>query len=198
MKNLCYCGKEIHKDRKYCSFFCRSNDKEYRNKISSTKLRLYSDPKWKMITENKKVATTFLNHGVSYPMQKLEIFERQQAACFEKDEIGLHGYEPYVFGYLKQIYTDIVLGTHFLKENNLSIKWMDLYNKEHRSYPDFFCPAAHTFIEIKSNYTRKLHNEKLMRCRIALHNMRYGYVICVVNPNKSFSFESYNTKYIRE
>ena len=51
---FCHCGKEIHKDRKYCSFVCRSNDLEYCNKISRTKSILYADPLWKSATEKKK------------------------------------------------------------------------------------------------------------------------------------------------
>lgn len=194
--NFCQCGKEIHKDRKYCSFLCRSADKAYCNKISKTKLSLYADPYWKLKIEDKKTATTLKNYGVEYPMQDVNIFNRQQAACFKKDENGLHGYEPYVYPFLKQLYITIQLGTQYLKDNNLEIKWKSDDKKYHRSYPDFFVSEINAFIEIKSDYTRKLHNEKLLKCKDELYNMGYGYYICVVKPNKSYQFTAYNTKHI--
>lgn len=196
--NLCQCGKKIHKDRKYCSFVCRSADKEYCKKISKTKTNLYADATWKLTTERKKVATTLKNYGVEYPMQNIEIFDKQQSSCFEKDGNGLHGYEPYVYPFLKQIYPKIQLGTVYLMKNFLEIKWLSNDCKNHRSYPDFFVEPLNSFIEVKSKYTRSLHHEKLMKCKDALYNMHYGYIICVVTPNKIFDFESYNHEYIEE
>lgn len=194
--NFCNCGKEIHKDRKYCSFACRSADKSYCKKISKTKLNLYANPQWKSDIESKKVSTTLKNYGVEYPMQNIDIFNRQQAACFEKDKDGLHGYEPYVYPFLKQVYPDIQLGTSYLKTNDLEIKWKSNDNKQHRSYPDFFVEELNSFIEIKSEYTKNLHNEKLLNCKNELYNMGYGYYICVVRPNKSYQFIAYNIDHI--
>ena len=196
--NVCHCGKEIHKDRKYCSFLCRSADKTYCKKISNTKLRLYADPQWKLDTEDKKISTTLRNYGVEYPMQNIDIFSKQQASCFEKDENGLHGYEPYVYPFLMQLYPTIQLGTRYLKDNNLEIKWLSNDGKQHRSYPDFFVNELNSFIEIKSEYTRNLHTGKLASCAEALYAMKYGYYICIVRPNSSFKFEQYNQRYIGE
>jgi hypothetical protein len=200
----CHCGKKTeyrkNKEGNYyparCSLKCRSLDKEFCKKISKIKISLYQDPEWKEKTENKKRLTTFQNYGVEYPMQNILVFEKQQAACFEKDENGLHGYEPFVYGFLKQLYPCIQNGTQYLKDNNLFIKWLGEDNKQHRSYPDFFCSEVNLFIEIKSEYTRKLHHEKLMKCKDALHDMKYGYGICVVNPNKSYAIEMYNLEFI--
>ena len=67
---------------------------------------------------------------------------------------------------------------------------------QHRSYPDFFVEELNSFIEIKSEYTKNLHNEKLLNCKNELYNMGYGYYICVVRPNKSYQFIAYNIDHI--
>jgi hypothetical protein len=198
LTNKCHCGIEIHKDRKYCSFKCRSDDPSFCKKLSRVKTAHYKDLRKKKETEDKKIATTLKNFGVEYPMQNVEIFKRQQASCFKKDENGLHGYEPFVYGYLKQLYSDLELGTDYLEDNSIEIKWLGTDNKLHRSYPDFFSKQLGSFIEVKSEYTRNLHNEKLLRCKEALYTMKYGYIICVVNPKKSFNFETFNEEYIGE
>lgn len=202
----CICGKitEFRKSKNgesysaCCSMTCRSMDKRYTNSISKRKLQLYSDPIWKEKVENKKIVTTLKNFGVEYPMQDVKIFERQQASCFKKDKDGLHGYEPYVYGFLKQLYPEIQLGTTYLKENNLKIKWLGHDNKEHRSYPDFYCLEINSFIEIKSAYTFSLHYEKIMKCKNRLSEMEYGYIIIVVDPRSSFVMETYNLEFIKE
>jgi hypothetical protein len=198
---ICSCGNVIinsHKGRRWCSITCRSNDRYYCRGISNIKTKLYNNNEWKTLVESKKVATTVDHYGVCYPMQNIILFEKQQAACFNKDENGHHGFEPHAYPFLKQAYPDIQNGTSFLKTNNIVIKWVGEDKKEHRSYPDFYSEVLNTFIEIKGDYTRSLHNEKLMKCKNALHSMHYGYIICVVKPKKSFSFETYNHEYITE
>lgn len=198
---ICNCGKVVNesaKGRKWCSIQCRSNDKSYCNTISEIKSKLYNDPKWKEKVEFKKISTTLERFGVKYPMQNISSFEKQQAACFEKDENGHHGYEPYVYPFLFQIYPLIQNGTNYLKENNLIIEWDGNDGKKHRSYPDFFSEEINSFIEVKSDYTRKLHENKLMKCKDELFNMKYGYIICIVNPRKEFIFKLYNHFYITD
>lgn len=198
MENHCHCGKKIHKDRKYCSMLCRSGDLDYCKKISKIKKDLYSDPQWKSLTESKKISTTLKKYGVEYVMQNVDVFNKQQAACFEKDQNGLVGYEPYAYPFLKQLYQSLQIGTDYLKSNNLEIKWKANDGKYHRSFPDFFAEEIHSFIEIKSEYTRKLHDGKLKKCLDRLYEMQYGYIICIVKPNKAFQFESYNQEYIKD
>ena len=204
---VCHCGAQStyglsNKNIYYahrCSVLCRSNDKNYCKSISKTKTALYNNKEWKEKTEAKKVKTTTRNYGVAYPMQNIELFEKQQAACFEKDENGLHGYEPYVYPFLCNLYPDIELGTKYLKDNNIQITWKDDNNSRlHRSYPDFFSKSLNTFIEIKSNYTRKKHDYKVTKCSNELYNMRYGYIIVVVEPKKSFALSCHNVEYINE
>ena len=198
---ICKCGniiKESFKGRRWCSIRCRSDDKSYCRRISSVKTKLYNNPIWKEKTEFKKISTTLEHYGVKYPMQNIISFEKQQAACFKKDNNGLHGFEPYVYPFLNQLYPSIQIGTTYLKINNLVIKWVGKDNKEHRSYPDFYSYEINSFIEIKSEYTRYLHEDKLMECKNELYNMCYGYIICVVKPKKSFYFETYNHRYIVE
>jgi hypothetical protein len=198
---ICNCGtmvRDSRKGRKWCSFKCRSKDKKYRKSISSTKTALYEDEKWKEGVEAKKVATCKKNNGVDYPMQNVEIFEKQQAACFEKDENGLHGYEPYVYPFLKNLYPSIQLGSTYLKENNIKIKWFDNEGKQHYSYPDFYSPEMNTFIEVKSDFTLKEHFYKIMKCKDSLYEMGYGYVTCLVKPKKKFEFTLYNHEYIED
>lgn len=181
------CGKIIANARYgklRCSIKCRSADKNYEQKISKIKTKLYSDPIWKKETEAKKCKTTRKNHGVDYPMQNVDIFKKQQDACFEKDENGLHGYEPPAYGWLKQLYNPIMNGHDYLKANNLKIKWLGDDGKWHHSYPDFFLPEINTFVEVKGEYTRKLHHNKLMKCAEELYNMKFGYSICTVKPKK--------------
>jgi len=196
---LCRCGNILKSSRlgtKYCSIKCRSADKHYCRSISNRKFKLYSDPKWKDKTEKKKVETTLKNYGVRYPMQDITLFKKQQASCFKKDENGLHGYEPLAYPFLKQLYSDLTLGTSFLEEHSIEIKWTGDDGKSHRSYPDFFTETNNLFIEIKSDYTRKLHNAKLVSCYKRLNEMGYGYVIVVVIPNKTFLIETFNLDYI--
>jgi len=198
---ICDCGniiKESFKGRKWCSIKCRSNNKSYCKGISDIKTELYNNPSWKEETELKKTSSTLEHYGVKYPMQNIHSFEKQQAACFEKDKNGLHGYEHYVYPFLTQLYPSIQNGTTYLKNNNLTIRWIGEDNKEHRSYPDFYSQEIKSFIEIKSSYTRSLHEEKLMKCKDELYNMHYGYIICIVNPKKAFYFETYNHRYIKE
>lgn len=195
---LCECGNIVQKSfqgRRYCCIRCRSNNKKYCKSISDIKSALYNDKEWKKTTENKKVATTVEHYGVSYPMQNVVIFEKQQAACFKKDENGLHGYEPNVYPFLRQLYPDILNGTKYLKDNKIEIKWIGDDGKYHHSYPDFFCESINSFIEVKSDYTRKEHDYKIMKCKDELYNMGYGYYICTVKPKKSFYFETYNHRY---
>jgi hypothetical protein len=200
----CHCGKETvyRKDSNgncysaRCSMKCRSNDLSFCKKISETKYNLYKNKEWKEQTEKKKTSTTMKHYGVEYPMQNIPSFEKQQMACFKKDENGLHGYEPYVYGFLKQLYPSIQHGTSYLKYRNLKIEWIGSDNKNHRSYPDFFSEELNSFIEIKSEYTRKLHHNKLIMCKDALNRMRYGYIICVVYPKKKFIFETYGIEHI--
>jgi len=199
----CICGKIttilINKEGEYypsrCSIACRSNDRKYTSKISKTKSIQYSDINWKTAIENKKIKTTYANYGVNYPMQDISIFEKQQVRCFKKDKNGLQGYEPFIFPFLQNLYDDIQLGLKYLKNNNMKIKWIDGTKIRH-SYPDFFVPSINSFIEIKSMYTYQLHFNKLMKCKDALNLMNYGYIVAIVNPNKSYSFQTYNIKHI--
>jgi hypothetical protein len=181
-----------------CEIACRSNDKRYTKKISNTKTALYEDEKWKEGVEAKKVATCKKNNGVDYPMQNVEIFEKQQSACFEKDENGLHGFEPHVFPFLKQLYPSLCLGTEYLKKNDLKIKWFDDTGKYHYSYPDFYSYEINTFVEIKSDFTHREHFYKIMKCKDSLYEMRYGYITCIVTPKKKFEFTLYNHEYIED
>lgn len=206
LESKCICGKitQFRKSKNgeiypaSCSMACRSLDKRYTNSISKRKLHLYTNPDWKEMVENKKIATTLKNFGVEYPMQDVEIFERQQAACFRKDENGLHGYEPHIFPFLKNLYEDIVLGTEYLKFENITIQWLGNDGKIHRSYPDFFSETINSFIEIKSQYTFSLHRDKLMKCKDRLCEMEYGYITIVVNPKRSFIMETHNLEFIKE
>ncbi len=196
----CYCGNEIknmYSGRKYCSITCRSKDKQYRDSISTKKTMLYSDKDWKRDVEDKKKNTTFSNFGVEYPMQNVDVFLRQQSSCFKKDVNGLHGYEPVVYPFLKNLYHDLELGSAYLKLSNSEIKW-DNNGKSHRSYPDFFSQSANLYIEIKSRYTYNNHVWKIMKCKERLQEMKIGYSIIIVNPRRSFEIYSFNTEYIND
>lgn len=200
----CICGKitdicinnqnEIYFKR--CSMLCRSNDISYTSKISNTKTKLYKNTEWKNLIESKKTATTMKNYGVNYPMQHLDIFQKQQSACFKKNENGFQGYEPFIYPLLKEIYEDIIIGSKYLKQADINIKWIGDDDKFHYSYPDFWIQSINSFIEIKSEYTYQLHHDKIMKCKDALNVMKYGYIIAIVHPKKSFIFQSFNLKYI--
>lgn len=185
-----------HKNQKWCSIICRSKDKEYGAKISKVKTALYKDPVWKAETEAKRCKTTREIYGVDYPMQNVDIFNKQQKACFDQDENGLYGFEPHAYELLRVVYPTIMNGHTYLKENNLEIKWLGDDGKWHHSYPDFFCPEINTFIEVKSSYTRQIHDYKLMKCIEELKNMKIGYMICVAYPRKGLKFEIFNLDYI--
>ena len=136
------------------------------------------------------------NYGVPYPMQNTESFLKQQAACFKKDENGLHGYEPIAYKHLEPLYPDIELGTDYLTRTGLKIEWMGDDGKMHRSYPDFFSEDLNTFFEVKSDYTYQVGYEKINKCIQRLYEMEYGYILLVVRPGKSLNATCYNLNYI--
>lgn len=181
-----------------CSMQCRSKSKRYTSILSKIKTELYNDEEWKKSVESKKSETLLKNYDVSHPMQSIELFLKQQKSCFKKDENGLHGYEPFVYPFILSLYPDITLGTDYLAANSLQIRWLGEDKKFHLSYPDFFSKEINTFIEVKSEYTRKKHDAKLKKCQEALLKMNIGYIIITCTPKKKFILECFNKEYIEE
>lgn len=208
----CQCGAvtSLRKDVKnnwyatYCSIKCRSNDPAFGNKISVTKSLLYADEQWKRQTEFKKETTMLSRYGVRSPMQNPHLHLKQQASCFQSDENGLRGYESQGLDFLRNRYENIVNGTIYLKNSGLTIEWLDDNGVSRRSYPDFFVDSINSFIEIKSRYTRRKGNNKLIKCKDRLSEMGIGYVIITIEPNKRitgkktniFEIETFNLEYI--
>lgn len=198
----CHCGKStaysLIKGKwvsARCSISCRSTSIDYISALSKSKKAVYQDSIRKREIENKKSNTLMKNYGVAHPMQNIELFLKQQKACFKKDNMGLHGYEPLVYPQLIEMYPDLVLGTSYLKNRQLVIEWIGDDHKKHRSYPDFFSESLNAFIEIKSTYTRERHNNKLMKCRDRLNEMHFGYFIVTYNMKKSLTIENFNVEY---
>lgn len=188
--NLFYMGS--------CSIECRSKSIRYTSVLSSRKKELYNNSEWKRTVESKKSETLLKNYNVLHPMQSVELFLKQQKSCFTKDQNGLHGYEPFVYPFIRSLYPDVILGTEYLKENSLQIQWVGEDKKFHYSYPDFFSKELNTFIEVKSEYTREKHDAKLIKCQEALLKMKFGYIIITYTPKKKFVLECYNKEYINE
>ena len=184
-----------------CSMVCRNQNIDYHAKIASVKLSRYSNPEWKATVEGKRRSTVREKYGVDYPMQHVDLFLKQQAACFKKDENGLHGYEPYAHPHFKELYPDLCLGTEYLKETNVGIYWLDDEGTTHKSFPDFFSKTANTFIEIKSPYTFSVGEYKIRKCIGRLHEMGIGYVLCIVTLETAevkMTIQRYNTGFITD
>jgi hypothetical protein len=181
-----------------CSIECRSLSKRFSSALSSVKTRLYEDAIWKKAVEGKKRKTLLKNYNVEHPMHSVELFQKQQKSCFSKNQSGLQGYEPFAYPLLSALYPDVVSGPEFMSDNNLTITWIDNQGKQRRSYPDFFSTDLNSFIEIKSGYTRNLHDYKLMKCKDSLNKLQIGYIILTCKPKRSIVIECYNKEFILE
>ena len=209
----CFCGTPTsHGKRKdgtwyskTCSIKCRSLDSNYKENISKAKLDQYSDPDIKKSIEDKKIQTNRRKLGVDHPMQNVECFRKHLLGSFKaKNGNTLQGYESVALTFLQELYPDIQQGIDFLQDSNnrlSKISWLDGSGKHHTSFPDFHSKLFNGFIEIKSTYTRKVGEYKLMKCRDALRNLSQAYCIITVVPtrnNVSYRIENFNREFIND
>ena len=214
----CFCGNDVTFLKlslgysKTCSIKCRSNSPEYRKNLSKSKFEQYNDPAQKAAIEAKKIQTNMTNLGVAHPMQNIDSFEKQQAACFKQRKqhkgLSMQGFEPNCYDFLSILYSvdDIVKGTDYLKDNGIVIAWEDNENKIHYSYPDFFIKSANLFIEVKSEYTYEQGRSKLLSCAKSLKALGFGYEVMIYKVNRkdktyfkeSFSSQLYNIEHITD
>ena len=208
---FCHCGKPtkfntfVDGYSRTCSYKCRSESPEYRANLAKAKLEQYSDPEQKAAIEAKKIQTNMANLGVAHPMQNVDSFEKQQAACFKQRKqhkgLSMQGFEPLVYDYLTMIYGEakVLQGTDYLKQQGMTIRWNDDDGSSHISYPDFYLPDMNSFVEVKSTYTYKVGNHKIMKCRDRLNEMGYGYIIFVVTDHRKkrhISMVMHNRRYV--
>lgn len=205
---FCRCGVKSQygkrKDNSFyvknCSIKCRGLDIAHAENISKRKQEQYSDPTVKLGIENKKKHTNRSKLGVDHPMQDAKTFDKHFKGCFKNKGKSLQGYEPISLDLLSNLYPDIIRGVDFIK-NNSKITWADAEGKQRTSFPDFYSELFGGFIEIKSIYTRKIGEYKLMKCRDALHIQRKAYCIITVVPKRnrvSFIVENFNTEFIND
>lgn len=144
----------------YCSMACRSKSKVFKSSISKTKRLQYSDPIRKEEIEQKKRQTCLENHGVEYPMQCPEIFEKNmkssRQAYSHRGLSGLRGYEKYIVDWLMDVH-GLVPEKHFIAGSTArkTFKQNIFVGGGHR-FPDIYVIPWNTYIEVKSSYTLSL------------------------------------------
>ncbi len=77
---------------------------------------------------------------------------------------------------------------------NLKIKWVEEDEKIHTSYPDFFViddDGKKFFIEIKSDFTRRSHNYKIMKAKDAILSIGFNYILLTYRPRKGLIVENF-------
>ena len=140
-----------------------------------------------MRVESRKIVTNIKNLRAPHPMQSPISQDKQLKSCFKNGkmvgDMYLIGYEPLAYDYLVNLeYKNIQQGTHYLKQTTSSLCWTDDVGKTHRSFPDFFIPEINTFVEVKSDYTRKIHSYKIMKAKDACLKLGYDYTILTIRP----------------
>lgn len=139
-----------------------------KEKIKKTNLKKFGveNPSQSPLIMDKKITTHLMNFGVSFPAQHLETFEKQQKNKYKRKDTSLpsgktvilQGNEPYTLLndlLLKYSENEIIIGS-----KNMPEIWYYQDNKKHRYFPDFFIPKENKIIEVKSEYTMKIHLEK--------------------------------------
>jgi hypothetical protein len=105
--------------------------------------------------------------GTEHPMQHPEVFQRMVAASLSyKSYIFPSGKEGHIQGYENFCLDDLFKKEDYSEEDvtndssQIPEIWYFYENKHKRYYPDIFIISENRIIEVKSEYTFKLDNEK--------------------------------------
>jgi hypothetical protein len=138
--------------------------KEVRDKIKQTSISKYGVSSYTQTSEYKEktLSTNIKKYGYANPNQSPEFQQKLQKTSFRfksyilpsGKEIKVQGYEPFALNVLLKNYneSDIVV------DRKMTPKfWYFIDNKRKIYYPDIFIKSTNTIIEIKSDWTNKLH-----------------------------------------
>ena len=139
-----------------------------KEKIKETNIKLFgcaSSFGNKNIQEKSK-KSMIANYGVEFPIQNPEIYNKMVKSSYKfkeykwkTGEISLvQGYELIVLKELedKGYSFDMILTDSI----DMPEIWYNFDNNLHRYYPDFYIPKENLIIEVKSEWTLKLHGDK--------------------------------------
>jgi hypothetical protein len=188
LPNCGHCGTKLDRvDKRYCGKDCYKADPAGWDKISQIKTKLYSDPKWKVQTENKKKATCLENNGVEFPMQSAEIFQKHEKSSFQSyDHKGMkvRGYESYIVDYFQNKGLEpnihIFSGTSIMTDRNLRFKGF----AGNYQFPDLYIKPFNCFVEVKGDYTLEKDIGKISEMPELAKEVNMKYYVLNVNASR--------------
>jgi len=120
----------------------------------------------------KYKTTNLKKYGVEYPQQNINIFNKQQKSGFNakrfKDS-NIHYRGTYELDFLEKYYDKINI------KNGMTIR----YNENKVYFPDFYFPKLNLIIEIKSEYTYKLHETKNLNKQKSCLEQGYNFIFII-------------------
>jgi len=140
-------------------------------KSKKTNLEIHGNENYNNSEKNK--ITNMEKYGVENPQQNINFFNRQQMSALKMKKFeNLHYQGSYELDFLEKYYKKVII------ENGMTIR----YNKNKIYFPDFFIPELNLIIEIKSEYTFKLHESKNLEKRKACIEQGYNFIF-IINKN---------------
>ncbi len=160
-------------------------------KMKETNLKKYGvdNPAKNIDIQIKMRETTKQKYGVEYPLQNTEISSklmeknRYKIKIFKFPSgktIKCQGYEHFC---IKNLIDDDILETDIITERKYvpEIWYNDIDNNKHRYFPDIFIPSKNLIIEVKSNWTYKIDENKINLCKKSISELGYNYEIWIYN-----------------
>lgn len=179
----------------YCNTYCYHKDPIANKNLSMLKANLYKDPLWKDAVESKRKTTCLRNYGVEYPMQNPSSFEKQKISSFQVklyNGMMLQGNEPIALDYFNMFNYTIQSGSEYLKETGIQLQCVDIENKIHLTFPDFFIKELAGFVEVKGTYTRQKDDYKIIETAKCCRLLNLAYYVMTITPKKLIHFECMN------
>ena len=163
--------------------------KEIQEKKKKTNLEKYGveNPASLQEVQEKMKKTNLEKYGVEYPNQNTDMMNINMTKTFKLKEyklpsgniIKIQGYENYALDELLNLFDENDIKTGALNVPN--IWYNDENNIKHRHYVDIYIESIKKCIEIKSEWTLKLHTQKVFLKQNAGKSLGYDYEIWVYN-----------------
>lgn len=161
---------------------------EVKQKATDTFLLRYGvkRPGLNLEIKEKTIKTNLHRYGATYPMQNAIIAQKSSDNIFKKKSyIFPSGRIDFIQGY-----EHIALDELIKNFNEIDIKTQKidmpciLYifeEKEHRYYPDIFIAKENLIIEVKSDYTYNIDEDKNIAKTLATRSLGYNYEVWIYN-----------------
>jgi hypothetical protein len=162
---------------KYGTESSNSNN-QVKEKKKKTKLEKYSNENY--INLEKMKQTSFEKYGVNYPIQNIDIFNKQRISGFKLKhykETNLTYQGSYELDFLEKFSDKINI------KNGTTIK----YSTNKVYFPDFFISELNLIIEIKSEYTLNLHKEKNLEKQKACLEQGFNFIFIIDKDYTKFN-----------